>query len=65
MTTDEQATWKAQIDGMSARECASLQRFAPAGHPIFDSRNGLYDYFREHFAQVGGMTPAISKEIGW
>lgn len=62
MTEEEIQEWKNKIDGMSQTEMASLQRFAPAGHPVFNSTFPLYEYFKEHFK---GMTPQISKAIGW
>ncbi len=57
--------WKQEIDKMSQLQMASLQRFAPSGHPIFDSRYPLYDYFQDKFKEKGGMTPGVSKAIGW
>jgi hypothetical protein len=30
---------------MSQMEMAKLYRFAPAGHPVFDSGNDLYDFY--------------------
>lgn len=57
--------WKKKIDGYSADDCLSLQRFAPAGHPVFRSDLPLYDYFKEHFDKLGGITPQLSKTVGW
>lgn len=66
MTKEQIAIAKKEIDGMSQLEMARLWRFAPAGHPYFDSRNGdLPDYFKNVFWAKGGMTPGISKQIGW
>ena len=65
MTDKEIQNWKDKIDKMSQIEMASLHRFAPSGHPIFDSTLPLYDYFRIRFSNLGGMTPTISKAIGW
>lgn len=53
---------KDQIDGMSQVEMATALRFAPAGDPLFVD---AYDYFMQRFNELGGMTPAISKNIGW
>jgi hypothetical protein len=50
---------------MPRLEMARLYRFAPAGHPWFDSTKPYYKYFERRFKQLGGMTPAVSKEIGW
>ena len=57
--------WKEKIDNMSQWEMARLQRFAPSGHPVFDATLPLYDRFEKRFKELGGMTPAISKSIGW
>jgi hypothetical protein len=57
--------WRDNIDKMSQMQMASLQRFAPSGHPVFDSQYPLYDYFQEKFKEKGGMTPSVSKSIGW
>lgn len=66
MTDQEIQEAKETIDAMSREEMASLQRFAPSGHPYFDMRNGdLSNYFQAKFKEKGGMTPDISKSIGW
>lgn len=57
--------WKKQIDDMSRIEMARLYRFAPSGHPVFDSTLPLSDYFNARFQKLGGMSPEISKAIGW
>jgi len=44
---------------------AQLHRFAPAGHPYFDSSGRLYPAFKARFDSLGGMTPEISKQVGW
>ena len=61
MTKDE----KAKIDAMSQEDMARLWRFAPAGHPYFVSGSRLSEYFIKVFRGKGGMTPAVSKSIGW
>ena len=61
MTKDE----KAKIDAMSQEDMARLWRFAPAGHPYFVSGSELSEYFAKVFKEKGGMTPAVSKRIGW
>jgi len=66
LTPQEIDAEKAKIDEMSQRDMAYLLRFAPAGHPYFDSANaGLHDYFMGSFKAKGGMTPEISKAISW
>lgn len=56
--------WKKEISGMSQIELATLRRFAPAGHIVF-TNDELTEHFNECFAAKGGMTPDISKRIGW
>ena len=58
--TDQQ---KAQIDDMSRLEMARLWRFAPRSHPLLEGETG--DYFRKVFGEKGGMSPEISKQLGW
>jgi hypothetical protein len=65
MTDAELEKWKTKIAGMSRVEMASLRRFAPAGHPVFNSTLPLYDIFEKRFKELGGMSPQISKQIGW
>ena len=67
MTESEITEAKKQIDAMSQYDMAKLWRFAPSGHPYFDSTNGdLAEYFKnKFFNEGGGFTPRISKFIGW
>lgn len=65
LTETEIKKWKEQIDEMSQIDMAKLRRFAPLGHPVFDSSLPLCEYFEEHFQKLGGITPRISKAIGW
>ena len=65
MIEKEIQDWKTKIDGMGQVEMASLRRFARIGHPVFDNTLPLFEYFEARFAKLGGMTPEISKEIGW
>ena len=53
------------IDAMSHTEMAALWRFAKSGHPYFDMTTPLAAYFQTRFTDLGGMTPEISKAIGW
>lgn len=63
MTKDEEVQmWMDRLDGMNQEELAKLQRFAPAGHPVFDCNLPLYAHFQSLFK---GMTSEISKAIGW
>jgi len=54
-----------KINNMTQMEMARLQRFAPSGHKYFDSSKPYFEIFSERFKELGGFTPAISKEIGW
>jgi len=65
MNEQQIAEWKQRIDQMSHEDMAALWRFAPAGHPVFRSDLPLFAYFEERFKTAGGMTPAVSKQIGW
>jgi hypothetical protein len=57
--------WKEEIDRLSHIEMARLWRFAPSGHPYFIAGRKESEYFATRFKELGGMTPAISKQIGW
>ena len=54
-----------EINSMTQTQMARLWRFAPVGHPYFDTTKPYYKIFEERFEKLGGMTPAISKKIGW
>jgi len=56
---------KKKIDAMSQFQMARLFRFVPSGHPYFDNAIPLNDYFNKKFEERGGMTPEISKQLGW
>ena len=62
MTEDEEI---AKINQMSQFDMCSLYRFAPSGHPYFDSSKPYYKHFKKRFDELGGFTPEISKAIGW
>ena len=65
MIEQEIDDWKEKIAAMNQVEMARLWRFAPSGHPCFDSRLPLFEIFQDRFKKLGGMTPGISKSIGW
>lgn len=65
LTKEELERWIKAINNYSHSEMASLWRFAPTGHPIFDRRLPLYEIFKKRFDEFGGFTPEISKDIGW
>lgn len=65
MTRTEIEQQKIEIDQLTHEQMATIYRHSPSGHPWFDSTLPLNDYFMERFNSFGGMTPAISKTIGW
>jgi hypothetical protein len=65
LNENDKVEWKEKIEAMSQMEMAKLYRFAPAGHPVFDSGNDLYDFFIDSFKRKGGITSEISKTLGW
>lgn len=44
---------------------ARLSRFALSGHKYFDTTKPYYKYFKKRFAELGGFTSAISKQLRW
>lgn len=66
MTSTEIAAEKQKIDSMTHEQMARLWRFATVGQKYFDVRNSeIFNYFAKRFKELGGMTPEISKKIGW
>jgi len=53
------------INSMTQVEMARLYRFSPVGHRYFDKTKPYWKVFSERFTKLGGMTPGISKAIGW
>jgi len=53
-----------KINKMSQVEMARLWRFAPSGHPYFDTTKPFFEMFKKRFHELGGFTPEISKLIG-
>jgi len=64
MTIERINELKTKIDSMNHYQLAYYYRFSPAGDEIFITKE-LSDYFMVRFQSFGGMTPTISKEIGW
>jgi hypothetical protein len=58
------ADWIAWIGTLSQMECAVLHRFSEPGAALFVEAD-LQPVFEKRFAEVGGMTPGVSKAIGW
>jgi len=59
--------FKKQIDGLSQYAMCYAHRFhKPCQDPWFDTRHPeLVEYWQKRFREVGGMTPEISKHLGW
>ena len=56
-------TEKSIIDGMSQYGLCRMWRFAKFGEPLLQGDTG--DYFAKRMKEKGGMTPTISKTLGW
>jgi len=54
-----------RINAMGREEMCRLWRFAPSGHPYFDTEKPYYEVFKARFDKLGGFSPEISKRIGW
>jgi len=54
-----------RINNMTQYEMCALHRFARSGHPYFVSNSLEHDAFARRFKELGGMTPEISKDLGW
>jgi len=55
-----------RINKLSHLELARLWRFSPSGHPYFDSRLPYLKVVKDRlYTHFGGITPEISKQIGW
>jgi len=52
-----------RINSMTREEMCSLWRFAPSGHPYFDTTKPYNAVFKARFDELGGFSPAISKAI--
>lgn len=65
MTKSEIRKHVESINALSQMEMAGLWRNAPIGHPYFDKKLPLFAVFEKRFKELGGMTPAVSKAIGW
>jgi len=64
MTENDIKRHEEAIDKLSHAQMARLWRYGPAGHLYFVS-GPLHEYFMKRFDSFGGMTPGISKAIGW
>lgn len=65
MTDEQVRAEKNKIDAMTQMDMARLWRFAPNGHPYFDTHLPLYEHFAKRFKLLGGFTPIVSKTLGW
>ena len=53
-----------RIDAMTHLEMAAFWRFAPSSDPIVQGSD-LWELFEKKFKEFGGMTPEMSKRIGF
>lgn len=58
-------TEKEKVLIMSHEQMARLWRFALPGHKYFNKENPISKVFLRRFLNLGGMTPEMSKKIGW
>ena len=66
MDDERTAQHVAYINTMSHLEMGRAWRFYPSGHPYFNIEfPELVSAFNERWNELGGMTTAISKAIGW
>ena len=62
--TAEQQETIDKINSMTQFDMCKLWRFAPSGHPYFDSALPFFEVFKTRlFDHFGGFTPAISKAL--
>jgi hypothetical protein len=54
-----------KINNMTQIEMARIWRFSPSGCIYFRADLPYYDIFKARFNELGGMTPEISKRLGW
>lgn len=54
---------KRHIDGMSHMQLAYTWRHAPPDSELL--RGAAGEYLRRRLVVAGGITPAVSKQIGW
>lgn len=54
---------KERIDSLSREDIARLIRFGGSEDEIF--HGGNYNYLKDRFDSLGGMSSELSKSIGW
>lgn len=64
LPADQKAKALADLEKLSHYEMAKLYRFCPVGS-LFFADTDVYARFKQRFAELGGMTPELSKQIGW
>lgn len=65
ISAEEIQTEIQRINEMNHVQMAHLYRYAPSGHVFFNGNLPLYEAFMKRFNELGGWTPAISKQVGW
>ena len=64
-TPEEINRINAEIDAMSHVAMAYRWQFSPSGDDLFRSDLPFFARFEARYKAFGGMTPEISKRIGW
>jgi hypothetical protein len=64
LTPEQVKEWEKKIDAMSHEDMARHWRFAKPGDVVFITPE-LYARFEARYKALGGMTPELSKKIGW
>lgn len=62
-TEEELETYRKEIAQMDHKELCKQYRYAPAGHPFFNTKFDLFEKFMDRFNSFGGMTTEMSKLI--
>lgn len=65
LTPEQIQIHKNHIDGLSQYDMAHMWRFSKAGENIYFTTPELTEHFNKRFKELGGMTPELSKELGW
>lgn len=63
--TDEEARQKADIDRMTHEDMARLDRYHSYSHPYYKPDSFAAVYFEDKYRELGGMTPHVSRKVGF
>ncbi len=67
LSDEELVKYTYEINNLSQYRACYLLRFCGRDDPesIYFTNRQLYIMFSKRFKEVGGMTPEISKQLGW